>query len=67
MQAPGGGDAVFVDFHSPEYCANPDEYNPQNSNYMVYDDCYITGIDHNIWGARPQIIIDIDQIRKTYK
>lgn len=67
MQAPLGGDAVFVDFHSPEYCANPNGYYPQGSNYMVYDKCFVSGIDNDIWGARRQIIIDIDQIRKTYK
>ena len=34
---------------------------------MVYDRCHVSGIDHDIWGAKTQIIIDIDQIRKTYK
>lgn len=67
MQVPSGGDAVFVDFHSPEYCANPNDWYPQSSNYMVYDKCHISGIDHDIWGSKSQIIIDIDQIRKTYK
>lgn len=67
MQTPSGGDAVFVDFHSPEYCTNPNGWHPQSSNYMVYDRCHVSGIDHDIWGAKTQIIIDIDQIRKTYK
>ena len=67
MQVPTGGDTVFVDFHSPEYCANPNDWYPQSSNYMVYNKCHVSGIDHDIWGAKSQIIIDIDQIRKTYK
>lgn len=67
MQTPIGGDAVFVDFHSPEYCANPNDWYPQSSNYMVYNKCHVSGIDHDIWGSKTQIIIDVDQIRKTYK
>lgn len=67
IQNPWGGDAVFVDFHSPEYCVNPNDWYPKSSNYMVYDKCFVSGVDHNIWGAKYQTIIDIDQIRKTYK
>ena len=67
IQAPIGGGTVFVDFHSPEYCANPNPWYPKSSNFMVYDKCYVAGIDQNIWGAKRQIIIDIEQIRKTYK
>ena len=67
IQAPAAGDTVIVDFHSPEYCLNPYERKPENHNYMVYDKCHITGIDHGVFYTRQNIIIDVDKIRETYK
>lgn len=67
IQCPTGGGNVIVDLHSPEYCINPIKRNPNRCNNMIYNAVYVQGVDHNIWGARQQTIIDIDQIRKTYK
>lgn len=67
IQRPVGGGNVIVDLHSPEYCINPITRNPNRCNNMIYNAVYVQGVDHNIWGARRQTIIDIDQIRKTYK
>ena len=67
VQTPGGAGTALVDFHSPEYCVNPYTYSPQSSNYMVYNDFYIQGVDHGVFHTKQNNIIDIDQIRKTYK
>ena len=62
-----GGSTVFVDLHSPEYCFNPSSWSPQYNNYMVYPHTYIKGIDTGVFYSKPQMLIDIDQIRKTYQ
>ena len=62
-----GGSTAFVDLHSPEYCFNPSSWDPQYNNYMVYPFTYIKGIDSGIFHSRSQILIDVDQIRKTYQ
>lgn len=67
IQHPVGGGTAIVDLHSPEYCFNPPNRYPQEYNNMVYNAVYVQGVDHNIWGARQQTVIDVDQIRKTYK
>lgn len=67
IQKPPYGSTVFADLHSPEYCFNPAERTPQYNNYMIYPNTSVTGIDYNIFTARNQIIIDVDQIRKTYQ
>lgn len=67
IQRPIGGSAVFIDLHSPEYCFNPTDREPQYSNYMIYPRTYITGIDTGVFQSKSQIVIDIDQIRKTYQ
>ena len=67
VQTPGGGGTTLVDFHSPEYCINPYTKSPQSNNYMVYNDFYIQGVDHGVFHTAQNNIIDIEQIRKTYK
>lgn len=67
IQSPVGGGNVIVDLHSPEYCINPNTFYPNRCNNMIYNAVHVSGVDHNIWNARQQIIIDIEQIRKTYK
>lgn len=67
IQKCGGGSAAFVDLHSPEYCFNPSSRNPEYNNYMVYPHAYIKGIDNGVFQSRSQMLIDIDQIRKTYQ
>lgn len=67
IQKPPCGSAVFVDLHSQEYCFNPAVLMPQYNNYMIYPNTYVSGIDTGIFQQKPQIIIDVDQIRKTYQ
>ena len=67
IQRPLSGSAVFIDLHSPEYCFNPADRRPQYSNYMIYPRTYVKGIDTGVFQSKSQIIIDVDQIRKTYK
>lgn len=67
IQKPISGSAVFVDLHSQEYCFNPEERTPQYNNYMVYPRTFVSGIDTGIFQSKTQIIIDVDQIRKTYQ
>lgn len=67
IQRPLSGSAVFIDLHSPEYCFNPADRRPQYSNYMIYPRTYVKGIDVGVFQSKSQIIIDVDQIRKTYK
>lgn len=67
IQRPPYGSAVFIDLHSPEYCFNPADRRPQYSNYMIYPRTYVKGIDNGIFQSKTQIIIDVDQIRKTYQ
>ena len=67
IQRPPYGSAVFIDLHSPEYCFNPAERHPQYSNFMIYPKTYVKGIDTGIFQYKSQIIIDVDQIRKTYQ
>ena len=67
IQSCSGGSTAFVDLHSPEYCFNPSSWDPQFNNYMVYPYTYIKGIDTGIFQSRPQMLIDVDQIRKTYQ
>lgn len=67
VQTPNGGSVVLVDLHSPEYCINPYSGSPKSNNYMVYQDFYISGIDHGVFHVKQNSIIDIDKIRETYK
>lgn len=67
IQVCKGGSTAFVDLHSPEYCFNPASWSPQYNNYMVYPYTYIKGIDTGVFQSQPQMLIDIDQIRKTYQ
>lgn len=67
IQVCKGGSTAFVDLHSPEYCFNPASWSPQYNNYMVYPYTYIKGIDTGVFQSSPQMLIDIDQIRKTYQ
>lgn len=66
IQRPVSGSTVFIDLHSPEYCFNPAK-SPQYNNYMIYPTTYVKGIDIGIFQLKSQIIIDVDQIRKTYQ
>ena len=67
IQRPPYGSAVFVDLHSPEYCFNPADRMLQYNNYMIYPRTYVKGIDVGVFQSKSQIIIDVDQIRKTYQ
>lgn len=67
IQRPPYGSAVFVDLHSPEYCFNPAARMLQYNNYMIYPKTYVKGIDTGVFQSKSQIIIDVDQIRKTYQ
>ena len=67
IQKPLNGSSVYVDFHSQEYCFDPSERYPQYNNYMVYPRVFVQGLDWGIFQQYPQIIIDVDAIRKTYK
>lgn len=67
IQRPRYGSAVFVDLHSPEYCFNPAVRMLQYNNYMIYPRTYVKGIDTGVFQSKSQIIIDVDQIRKTYQ
>lgn len=67
VQTPNGGGIALVDLHSPEYCINPSNESPKSSNYMVYCDFYIQGVDHGVFHTKQNNIIDIDKIRETYK
>lgn len=67
IQRPPSGSAVFVDLHSQEYCFNPADRMLQYNNYMIYPFTYVSGIDNGLFQSKPQIIIDVDQIRKTYQ
>ena len=67
IQRCGGGSTAFVDLHSPEYCFNPSSWDPEFNNYMVYPFTYIKGIDTELFQSQSQMLIDIDQIRKTYQ
>lgn len=67
VQTPGGGGTTLIDFHSPEYCINPYMRSPQSNNYMVYNDFCIQGVDQGVFHTALNNIIDIEQIRKTYK
>lgn len=67
IQRPICGCSVYVDFHSQEYCFDPSIKYPQYNNYMVYPRVYIQGLDWGIFQQYPQIIIDVDAIRKTYQ
>lgn len=67
IQRPISGCSVYVDFHSQEYCFDPSVRYPQYNNYMVYPEVYVQGIDWGIFQQYPQIIIDVDAIRKTYQ
>lgn len=67
IQACPGGSTAFVDLHSPEYCFNPTSLDPEYNNYMVYPHTYIKGIDTEVFYSKVQMLIDIDQIRKTYQ
>lgn len=67
IQRPPYGSAVFVDLHSPEYCFNTPNRGPQYSNYMIYPYTIVKGIDVGVFQSKYHIIIDVDQIRKTYQ
>ena len=67
IQRPPYGSAAFIDLHSPEYCFNPADRAPQYSNYMIYPRTFVKGIDTGVFQSKSQIIIDVDQIRKTYQ
>lgn len=67
IQKPLSGSSVYVDFHSQEYCFDPSERYPQYNNYMVYPKVFAQGLDWGIFQQYPQIIIDVDAIRKTYQ
>lgn len=67
IQKPPCGSAAFIDLHSPEYCFNPADGAPQYSNYMIYPRTFVKGIDTGVFQSKSQIIIDVDQIRKTYQ
>lgn len=67
IQRPPYGSAVFIDLHSPEYCFNPAARMLQYNNYMIYPRTYVKGIDTGVFQSKIQIIIDVDQIRKTYQ
>lgn len=67
IQRPPYGSVVSIDLHSPEYCFNPAYRAPQYNNYMIYPKTYVSGIDTGVFHQKEQIIIDVDQIRKTYQ
>lgn len=67
IQRPTCGCSVYVDFHSQEYCFDPSVKYTQYNNYMVYPKVYTQGLDWGIFQQYSQIIIDVDQIRKTYQ